>query len=327
MFRRKPKYFYKLNIIAYILLPLSIVYYIVFLLANIRFRKAKRLAKKTICVGNVVVGGTGKTPICLEIGRFLNEKKANFCYITKGYGRSSEENVIIPKQHYKLFDYKQTGDEPLLLSNEGDVFVVDKREKTKCTGYDYAIFDDGFFDKSVKKDLKIVVFDGNFFIGNGCLLPAGPLRFSLSSLCKADFVIITNTQEDKIDKQIALLSNFISRYRILQAHLDVKSKLDKNLKYVAFAGLGSNEKFFKTAEKCGLNVVKTISFEDHIDYTKAHTDKLNKILKSVKADKFLTTSKDFVKLNDVIANKTDVLEIGYTIENIERIFEIVNNGK
>ena len=238
MFRKKPKYFYKINVISYLLLPFSWVYLLIFVFSNIRIKKPKRLAEKVICVGNIVCGGSGKTPICLELGRLLNEKNENFCYITKGYGRQTEENVVIPKNHNLLFNYKNTGDEALLLSNEADVFVVNKRSDAKCIGYDKVVFDDGFFDKSVKKDVNIAVFDSNFFVGNGCVLPAGPLRSVITSIRKADFVIITNPNEDKINEQISFLSVFISRYRILTAKLDVKSKLDKRAKYLAFAGIG-----------------------------------------------------------------------------------------
>ena len=327
MFRTKPKYFYKINLISYLLLPFSWIYLLFFFISNIRFRKPKRLANKTICVGNIVCGGSGKTPICLELGRLLNERKENFCYITKGYGRQTEENIVIPKNHNLLFNYKNTGDEALLLSNEADVFVVNNRQKAKCIGYDKVIFDDGFFDKSVKKDVNIAVFDGEFFIGNGCVLPAGPLRNIITSITKADFVIITNPNDNKINEQISFLSVFISRYRILTAKLEVKSKLDKKAKYIAFSGIGENDKFFKTAKESGLNIVDFVGFEDHTEYTMDKIKMLKKKFKNSGANKFLTTTKDAVKLSSDFLQQTDIFEIGYTIENVDEIFDFLEHKK
>ena len=324
MFRKKPKFFYKKCFLSTILLPLSWIYIVVFALLNLRIFKGKKVCKTTICVGNVVVGGSGKTPICLALGELLS-KHYDVCFITKGYGRESDKDMIVPHMHGKLFSPKEVGDEALLLSDVADVFVVSERDDARCQEYDVAICDDGFFDSSVRKDCKIAVFDGNFFVGNGRVLPAGPLRYCLESLKKADFVIITNYDLAGVEEQVALLANYVSNKRILYARQEVVSKHDRRAKYFAFSGIGENSKFLKTLENCKLSVVASFSFEDHTTYNKKKIEFLKLKFKESGATKMITTSKDFVKLPDEFTSEcgVEVLEIKYEIINVEAIIGFV----
>ena len=307
-------------------MPLSWVYIVVFFLTNLRFFKGRRVCKKTICVGNIVVGGSGKTPICMALGELL-AKHYDTCFITKGYGRDSEKDMIIPHMHGNLFSPKEVGDEALLLSDVADVFVVGERDDARCQEYDVAICDDGFFDGSIWKDCTIAVFDGNFFVGNGRVLPSGPLRYCLKSLKKADFVIITDYDLANVEKQVELLGKYVSHKRILYARQEIVSKHDRREKYFAFSGIGENSKFLKTLANCKLSIADSESFEDHITYNKKKIEFLKLKFKKSGATRIITTSKDFVKLPEEFISEynVEVLEIKYEIVNAEAIIDFIKD--
>ena len=305
-------------------MPFSWLYIVFFFLVNLKIFKGKRVCKKTICIGNIVVGGSGKTPICLALGSLLS-RHDDVCFITKGYGREEEKEFIVPHMHGNLFSPKEVGDEALLLSDVADVFVVGERDEAKCSEYDIAICDDGFFDKTIQQDCKIAVFDGNFFIGNGYTLPAGPLRFCLKSLKKADFVIITNYDLANVERQVELLSRYVSHTRILYARQEVVSKHDRGAKYFAFSGIGENSKFLNTLKNCKLDVVGFCGFGDHEVYDKKKIEFIKIKFAESGAEKMITTSKDFVKLpKDFVSEyNVEVLEIEYEIINSQVILDFI----
>ena len=324
-FGKKPKFFYKKGLLSKLLLPLSWLYTTCFFLSNFNFKKGKKVCKKTICVGNLVVGGSGKTPICIELGKILSEKY-NLCFITKGYGRKTERDFIVPYQHRELFNPRKVGDETLLLSEVADVFIVSERSKTKCGNYDLAICDDGYFDNSIHKDVTIAVFDGNFFIGNGYILPSGSLRYKFSSLEKADFAIITDYNDNTVDDQIDTLIEYIDRANVLKAKIIVKSKHNAEGRYLAFSGIGENSKFINTLKNNHINVIGSISFDDHTVYSKNKIKSIKKYASKIGASNIITTNKDFVKLPKEICSemKIEVLDIGYEIEDIDKILKFID---
>lgn len=328
MFKMKPKYFYKKNFISKSLFLISFFYLFCFyfshLINKLSFKSRKRLGKHVICIGNIVCGGSGKTPVCIEIGKYLNNHEFDGCFVTKGYNRKSKMETNIPKDHKKLFSADRVGDEALLLSDEADVFVVNKRATSQCIDgqYDFVILDDGLFDDSIIKDINVVVFDSNFFIGNGYVLPAGPLRARLQTITKADFVILTDVKDDgSAQNQINMLSTYVDKSKILKAKLKVKSQHSKTEKYIAFSGIGENQKFFDTLHREGLNVICEVEFEDHVWYDQKNIDILTTKFGDLKATKFITTSKDYVKLPEEFRENVEVLEIGYEIPGLEAIFK------
>lgn len=324
----KPKYFYRQNFVSKLLRIFSLLYllgfYAVCLLHKLSFKSKKRLGNHVICIGNIVCGGSGKTPVCIEIGKYLNTHGLDGCFVTKGYNRKSKTETNIPKDHHQLFSADQVGDEALLLSHEADVFVVNKRNHSQCIDgkYDFVILDDGLFDDSIIKDVNVIVFDSNFFIGNGYVLPAGPLRTRFKSLTKADFIILTDVKDDgSVQNQINMLSAYIDQSKILQAKLKVKSQHSKAEKYIAFSGIGENQKFFDTLKREGLNVVCEVEFEDHVWYNQKNMDILTTKFNELKATKFITTSKDFVKLPEEFRENVEVLKIEYEIPGLDAIFQ------
>ena len=321
MFKTKPQYFYNKNLLSILLLPLSWIYSIFFVIKTYKFFKGKKISNITICVGNIVVGGSGKTPICIEIGKKL-KKHNKICFLTKGYNRKDNgRSVIIPERHKELFDIVETGDEAILLSEIADTFIVKKRNERNLTNYDIAITDDGYFDNTIHKDIVIAVFDGNFFIGNGKVLPAGPMRYYLKSLSKADFVIITNATNNDFEMQKIFLQQYIDKNNILLADLSVISKHSKYDMYIAFSGIGENEKFFRTLQKDDMLIIDAIGFEDHCEYNEKHLQKIRDVSQKHNIKRLITTSKDYAKLPKSFCNEFDieVLEIKYVINGFERI--------
>ena len=218
----KPKFWDKKNLgfFSLTLLPFSFIYIVI---ANIYkfFQKEKKYSVPVICVGNIYIGGTGKTPICIKLKNLLDEKRVP---------------IIIKKK------YKNQKDEIELLKKYSKVIVA----KTRSEGldlaikkkYNVAILDDGFQDYSIQKDFNIVCFNNKQQIGNGQTLPAGPLRENLSSLKKCDLALINgskiNSFEDKLKK-------YNSNIKILYFKYFLKNFEEfKNKKLIAFAGIGNN---------------------------------------------------------------------------------------
>lgn len=330
IFKQKPTFFYSRNFISWLLFPFSVFYAIGAIIKNFYFLPGKKIGKHTICVGNIVVGGAGKTPICIELGKYSEDKNGfSTCFLTKGYNRKEKIETKIPRWSADLFSPNRTGDEALLLSEIADTFVVNQRAQSMTKDYDQVIMDDGFYDTTIEKDVNIAVFDCNFFLGNRFCLPAGPLRHLISiSMRRADFAIITDYQEAIGEQQVEYLSKYLPRERILPARLVVKSKHDEvNERYLAFAGIGEPDKFFNSAKNFGLKICDEAYFDDHHYYTDAEIENLVSQMKDIGATKLLTTTKDIIKIPKTYHKYIEVFEIGYEIEGIEKIFEFTKESK
>ena len=176
---KKPKFWYysKPNLIAYLLLPFSILLQI---LKSIQKKGVKKFNIKTICVGNIYIGGTGKTSLCIKINEFLSKKNIKSCFIKKYY--------------------KDQFDEQKLLRNRGEVFITNNRidglKEAEKKGYDIAILDDGLQDSSINCDLNFVCFNNINWIGNGLTIPSGPLRENIKNLQNYDHVFLNGNSEN-----------------------------------------------------------------------------------------------------------------------------------
>lgn len=325
----KPTFFYNKSFTSYCLLPLSIIYIIA-----ITFRKTclkflyhrrQNTNYKTICIGNIVVGGSGKTPTVFAIGEYLTKKEKSVCVISKGYRRNQDSKlntIAIPKSYHQVFDWRITGDEPLLLASSFDTYVVNSRIKNNInmSAYDYIIFDDGLQDYRVNYDIKIAVFDCNFFVGNGFTLPAGPLRESIqTSLPEINYIVLTDYNDSHADKIIEL-SKYIPKDKILTARLSLQDlqKHDINTQYIAFSGIGENTKFFNTLLKNNFKLFQTFSFSDHVHYADNDIDNIIDLATKNNC-KIITTEKDYIKLSNKYQNYIEFLKISYKIDNIEGV--------
>jgi tetraacyldisaccharide 4'-kinase len=285
MFIKRPKFWQKKNVLSAVLLPFSYIYLLGFMLRKL-LRRPKSFYVPIICVGNIVIGGTGKTPFILKLIKLL-AGKFNIAVISKGYGGNFSERYRVVKNEDS---YLEVGDEPLLLAKSATTYVTKERavaiEQAIKNGANLIILDDGFQDNSIKKSINLICFDGEYGVGNGLLLPAGPLRETLYSRMKEiDAVIIIG--EDKNKLQFAS-----SKWNF---DYELATKLDKTASYIAFAGIGNPSKFFNFLKKEQINLVKQIEFPDHYQFTKKDIEKLISLAKQHNA-KLLTTTKDKVKI-------------------------------
>ncbi|HVU20366.1 MAG TPA: tetraacyldisaccharide 4'-kinase [Rhizomicrobium sp.] len=247
----------------------------------------ERPAAAVICVGNLGAGGTGKTPVAIEIARLLMERGRNPFFLSRGYGGNLPGPLQVTTDNYA----DQVGDEPLLLAHTAPVIVSRDRRKGAALaverGADTIIMDDGHQNFSLVKDLSFVVVDGDTGFGNRRVLPAGPLREPVSQgLARADAVIITG-------EGVPALDGFIKP--VLRAHLMHQERDIADRRIVAFAGIGRPEKFFQSLRAQGAMLLDTISFGDHHKYTAGEIARLRAKARAHNAE-LVTTEKDFVRL-------------------------------
>ena len=307
---KKPKFwdYKKPNINSYLLWPISFFIQLISLF-KIIITKKKSTSIKTICIGNIYLGGTGKTSLSLKINKILHEKKIKTCFIKKFYPDQIDEQNI--------------------LENNGKLFKSKKRLNSliqaDLEGYKVAIFDDGLQDNSIDYDLKIVCFNNKNWIGNGLLIPSGPLREKIESLKNYDIVFLNGKSENALEnKQIILKIN--PRIKIFESNYKIKNldKLNKKSEYLIFSGIGEPSSFRDILQDNNINVVKEIIYPDHYDYKKKDLE--NIIDEAKKNDaKILTTEKDFVKLSNDDKKQIDYLEIETNIDNEQIFIDLLND--
>ena len=305
---KKPNFwdYKKPNIIAYLLLPLSyMLNFINFL--NIK-KKIKTQSIKTICVGNIYVGGTGKTPLAIKINQILNNLNFKTAFIKK--------------------DYYDQMDEQKILSVNGQLFCeknrIDALKKAINKNIDVAIFDDGLQDKELSYALTIVCFNIQSWIGNGLCLPSGPLRENLSSLKKYDAVFLNGNGEEVLTIQ-NIIRNIKPNLKVFEAQympLNLE-KLDQNQNYLVFSGIGNPDSFIKTLKKYNFKIQKTINFPDHYKYTDQDIVKIKETAKNLEA-KIITTEKDYNRLNKLNSEGIEYLEIELKITNEKELINFLN---
>jgi tetraacyldisaccharide 4'-kinase len=310
-----PKFWYnqKSSALSTLLAPLGQTYGLTHTLIQ-KFIRPWQAPIPVICVGNLVAGGHGKTPAALSIGNILKSNSKTVHFISRGYkGSLSGPLLVDPKLHTA----NEVGDEPLLLSEIAPTWIGANREASIILahkmGAEIIIMDDGFQNPSVKKDLSIIVIDGEVGFGNGRLIPAGPLREDIAiGLSRASAVIIIG--EDKLDLK-STLSNFATYpvqepLKVITAQLkpiDNPQLLSKK-KVLAFTGIGRPEKFFNTLTKMDCNIVGTKKFSDHHQYTKKEIARLHKIA-DIENAQLITTSKDYVRLTTLQQKNIVVLPV------------------
>ena len=303
---KKPKFWDDagLSFWSLILYPFSIIFLLVSLLVRL-FKVEKKFPIPIICVGNIYVGGTGKTPLALEIFKIIKSNEKNPGFIKKGY------------------DYLY--DEIQMLKKIGETFTNKNRKKAISSlilsGHDVAILDDGFQDFSIKKNFSILCFNSKQLVGNGFIIPSGPLRESFSSIKKADCIFINGDKNLEFENKIKEVNKNI---RIFYSIYKIKNPDKfKNKKVVAFAGIGNPSNFFNLLKKNNINVKKTFSFPDHHNYSNKDYDYL---LKLKEQDVLLvTTEKDYSRLNDNMKKSFEYLEIDLEIENKSEFINLIKN--
>ncbi len=267
-----------------------------------------------LCVGNLTAGGSGKTPLALTLHDLLREDHpalATF-FLTRGYGGAQSGPLRVdPARH----DFRAVGDEALLLARRAPTIVARDRVAgaalARENGTGLLILDDGFQSRALAKDLQILVIDGAAGLGNGRLLPAGPLREPpASAFARADAVVIVGPDARGVRTLLP------AGKPVFEAFVKPVRALDPARRWVAFAGLGRPEKFRETLEDMGLRPLQFVPFPDHHPYTDRDREALERLAADLDA-RLLTTEKDALRLPSAFATRVKTLPIALEIVDRE----------
>jgi len=288
---KKPKFwdYKKPSFFSYILLPFSII---LSLITRIKSKPKFSNSKiKTICIGNIYVGGTGKTSLAIKIKEILEKNNIKACFIKKFYHNQNDEQKLLSKNGTLFTDLKR-------------INALDEAIKK---GFEVAIFDDGLQDISIKYDMEIVCFNNLNWIGNGLTLPSGPLRENINNLKFYENVFLNGNEENLIDikDQIKKINPNIKINLGKYIPLNI-GEYDKNQRYLAFSGIGNHKTFVDMLKNNKLKIVSDLEYPDHYEYSKKDFDEI--IIKAKKYDaNIITTEKDYLRLGSF--NRNEILYI------------------
>ena len=258
-------------------------------------RPTWRAPVPVICVGNIVVGGAGKTPTAIAVGRRLASWGLEVAFLSRGYGGHLAGPVRVDLRKHGP---AEVGDEPLLLAEAATAWVarerVDGARAAIADGADVIVMDDGLQNPALAKDASLVVVDGGYGFGNGRILPAGPLREPIDSgLRRATAAIVVGDDQRGVARLVGgRLPTLGARLRPTPAAAEIQGR-----RVVAFAGIGRPAKFFATLAELGAEIMAREEFADHHVYTPDEAMRL--VDSALKADAVaVTTAKDHVRLPD-----------------------------
>ena len=305
MYLKKPSFWDKqISILSYLLLPFTI-----FVRVNnfLNSKKKKYLSKKlkTICVGNIYVGGTGKTPTTIKLYNLI--KKIKNVSTAKKYYLNQQDEEILLKRKTKF----------LTASSRRSILKLAEKKNIEVL-----IFDDGPQDNQIDYNFKFVCFDGELGIGNGLLLPAGPLRETINSLKKYDVVFIKkgnnlNNLIKLIEKHNKRIKIFITDYKVSKF-----SKFNRSKKYLIYSGIGNPHSFAKILKQNKVKIVDKIIFPDHHSYS---NQDFNFILNKAKQNnaEIITTEKDYVKVPKKLQKRIKFLKVSLIIHNEKKLINFL----
>jgi tetraacyldisaccharide 4'-kinase len=274
---------------------------------------ARRLAKSVpvqlsipvISLGNISLGGTGKTPLAHLIrGELSSLLGGPVAIVSRGYGGSLLGPLLVDATKHSA---AEVGDEPLMLAAGGPVIVARDRAAGGKFGVEQGmlalVLDDAHQNPALAQDLSIVVVDGQTGFGNGLLVPAGPLREPVSKgLARADLVITMGTLSDDTRADLADFDGLVLAADLVPDDIAISGKV------LGFCGIGRPEKFDATLRTLGLNVVDMYPFPDHHPFTAQDLDRLASMASGYKAT-LVTTQKDFVRLPSEFARNVRVIPV------------------
>jgi len=306
---KKPNFwdYKKPNLIAYILLPFT---YIIKLIGFIS-KKEKIVTEriKTICVGNIYLGGTGKTPISIKIDQILKNLNFKTAFIKKKYHDQEDEQKTL-STYGKLFCKKNR---------------IDALKDAINQNIEVAIFDDGLQDKILSYDITFVCFNSQSWVGNNLCIPSGPLREDLKNIKKYDAVFLNGNGENisEIKNIIKNIKPDLEIFNTEYIPLNME-EIDINQNYLAFSGIGNPDSFLKTLKKSNIKIVKTLNFPDHYYYSNKDITKIKEVAKNLKA-KIITTEKDYNRLNKLNSEGINFLKIELKIANENQLINFLKN--
>ena len=293
---KKPKFwdYKKPSFFSYLLLPFSII---LGLIAKIKSKPKFSNSKiKTICVGNIYIGGTGKTSLTIKIKEILDKNNIKACFIKKFYPNQTDEQKLLSKNG-------------TLFSNLKRIIALDE---AISEDFEVAIFDDGLQDSSIKYDMEIVCFNNLNWIGNGLTLPSGPLRESINNLKFYENVFLNGNEESliAIKDQIKKINPNININSGKYTPLNI-GEFDKDQNYLVFSGIGNHKTFVEMLKNNKLKIVSDLEYPDHYQYSKRDFDEI-----IINAKKFnahiITTEKDYLRLENF--NRNEILYVKSSLD-------------
>ena len=291
---KKPKFWdlKRPNLLSYLLLPFTI---------PIRI--------KTICVGNIYLGGTGKTPTAIKLYKILQQTGLN---------------IFTAKKFYK-----SQLDEQTILHKKTQFITANDREEIIKRGFqnnaDLLIFDDGLQDNKIKYDINFVCFNAQNWVGNNFLIPAGPLREKLDSLKKYDGVFLKENNSNG-SEIVDLIKTFNNQIKIFFTYYQITNlaTLNINKKYLIFSGIGDPSNFKNTLLKNNFKIVEEIIYPDHYQYKQKDIDKIKFKANQLNVE-ILTTEKDYVKISKENSDNIKFIEIDLKIKNEEKLTNFIKS--
>lgn len=305
---KKPKFwdFKKPNLISYLLIPFTIPLLINNFFLNKKNKKIKEI--KSICVGNIYIGGTGKTPSTIKLYEILRKIEPQICTGKKFYSNHEDEKIILEKKTNLICE-----------DNREKIIQIAIKKKQKII-----IFDDGLQDKKLDFDLKFVCFEAENWIGNGKLIPAGPLREKISSLKKYDAVFLKDSELNKNVQEI--IKNYNQNIEVFHTSYQIKNfrNFDLSKKFLVFSGIGNPKNFINILNKNNFKIIDQIIFSDHYNYKQEDINFIKNRAKKINAE-IITTEKDFVKISKFDNKNINFLEIDLKIENEKKLINFIKN--
>ena len=303
---KKPKFwdFKKPNLISYLLIPFTIPLLINNFFLNKKNKKIKEI--KSICVGNIYIGGTGKTPSTIRLYEILRKIEPQICTGKKFYSNHEDEKIILEKKTNLICE-----------DNREKIIQIAIKKKQKII-----IFDDGLQDKKLDFDLKFVCFEAENWIGNGKLIPAGPLREKISSLKKYDAVFLKDSELNNNVQEI--IKNYNQNIEVFHTSYQIKNfrNFDLSKKFLVFSGIGNPKNFINILNKNNFKIIDQIIFSDHYNYKQEDIDFIKNRAKKINAE-IITTEKDFVKISKFDNKNINFLEIDLKIENEKKLINFI----
>ena len=304
---KKPKFwdYKKPNLFALILYPFAVI---LALVSSFKKKTSENNLKiKTICFGNIYIGGTGKTSLSLELNKLLSKKNIRSCFVKKFYKDQYDEQKLL-MQNGKLF-----------LSNKR----IDALKNAEKENYKIAILDDGLQDKSINADINIICFNNTNWIGNGMTIPSGPLRESFENIKNYKHIFLNGNSENIEDiKQKVLETNpliniYLGEYRPLNI-----DKFKKTQNYLVFSGIGNHRTFVSMLKNHGLKILKDLEFPDHFQFRKNDIDKIIKQADDLNCE-IITTEKDYLRLENLTFKKIRFIRSQIKILDEEKFLNVI----
>ena len=303
----KPKFWDKRkSILSILLYPFALFYFAIIVLRKI-LSKRKKFNLHIICIGNIYVGGTGKTPLSILLGNELLKKNKKPVIVRKFYKNHADEHRYIEENFEKL------------ILNKNRVKAIFEAERT---GYQTVILDDGAQDYSIHKDLSIICFNQNQLIGNGFVFPSGPLRENVNALKDTQIIVINGKKDSSFEEMIMDINKNIKIFYSHYKPININEFKNKDL--LALAGIANPENFFNLLIKNECNLVKKLIYPDHYIFSK---NEILKIIDKANRDnlKIIMTEKDFFKIKDFNLSDINYLKVNLVIEKKEELINQILN--